>query len=69
LKKLTADLDMKLAQRDEMKEQQMRKKEGIVLEDPDSEPEAGVNEGEGEADAPDGDLFGSDDPAIRMDVD
>jgi hypothetical protein len=60
---------MKLAQRDEMKEQQMRKKEGIVLEDPDSEPEAGVNEGEGDVDPPDGDLFGSDDPALRMNID
>ncbi|KAH0827033.1 TAFII55 protein conserved region-domain-containing protein [Lanmaoa asiatica] len=65
LKKLSADLEMKRAQRDEIKERQRRKKEGIAVEDPDTdaeggpqeEVEAGVNAVQGDAD-----LFGSDDP-------
>lgn len=59
---------MKLAQRDEMKEQQRRKKEG--LEDVDTDPEGGVNEGEADVDGEaEGDLFGPDDPAARMEMD
>ena len=58
LKKLQADLDMKLAQRDEMKEQQRLKKEGVAPEDADTE---GGNEGEGEDGADD--LFGDDQDA------
>ncbi|KAG5634620.1 hypothetical protein H0H81_001368 [Sphagnurus paluster] len=62
LKKLTADLEMKLAQRDEMKEKQRMKKEGIAM-DADTDPDGGINDGqdadlEAEQDA---DLFGSDD--------
>jgi len=64
LKKLQADLDMKLAQRDEMKEQQRLKKEGIVLEDADTE---GGNEGDGEDGADEGELFGGDQDAT-MDI-
>jgi len=53
---------MKVAQREEMKERQQRKREGITPEDPDTDPEGGVQE-----DGAMGDLFGSDDPAA-MDV-
>lgn len=56
---------MKRAQRDEMKERQRRKKEGIAVEDPDTDAEVGVpDEVEaGDAVAQEGaDLFGSDDP-------
>ncbi|KAG9318847.1 hypothetical protein JVU11DRAFT_951 [Chiua virens] len=65
LKKLSADLEMKRAQRDEMKERQRRKKEGIAVEDPDTDAEGGpqdVVEVEASAVQPDGDLFGSDEP-------
>jgi len=55
---------MKLAQRDEMKEQQRLKKEGIVLEDADTE---GGNEGDGEDGADEGELFGGDQDAT-MDI-
>lgn len=48
---------MKLAQRDEIKEQQRLKKEGIVAEDVDTE--GGIEE-EGGAEDDDGDLFGED---------
>ncbi|KZT11325.1 uncharacterized protein LAESUDRAFT_740854 [Laetiporus sulphureus 93-53] len=68
LKKLQADLDMKLAQRDEMKEKQRMKKEGIVTEDGDVE---GGNE-EAESDDEEGDdeedLFG-DSAGGGMDID
>ncbi|KIJ69018.1 hypothetical protein HYDPIDRAFT_172514 [Hydnomerulius pinastri MD-312] len=66
LKKLSADLDMKRAQRDEMKERQRLKKEGIAPEDPDTDPEGAAQD---EVDAEDNaaDLFGSDDPAA-MDI-
>jgi transcription initiation factor TFIID subunit 7 len=67
MKKLTADLDMKQAQREEIKEQQRLKKEGIVLEDGDSDPDGGANDNgvpkEGD------DLFGSDNPAVHMNID
>ncbi|KAJ7510072.1 TAFII55 protein conserved region-domain-containing protein [Mycena galericulata] len=59
LKKLTADLEMKLSQRDELKERQRMEKEGITNELDNAED--GQNEGEadgGELDG--GDLFGSD---------
>ncbi|KAI0928684.1 hypothetical protein AcW1_005862 [Taiwanofungus camphoratus] len=66
LKKLQADLDMKLAQRDEMKEKQRMRKEGLVAEDADTE--GGIDgDGEDGAEAED-DLFG-DDPSAGMDVD
>ncbi|KAF8892460.1 TAFII55 protein conserved region-domain-containing protein [Infundibulicybe gibba] len=63
LKKLTADLEMKLAQRDEMKEKQRLKKEGIIPEgDHETDPEGVGNEADGEAEADEADgLFGSDD--------
>ena len=65
LKKLTADLDMKVAQRDEMKEQQRMKKEGILPEDPDTDPESGEREVEND----EGDLYREDDPSDQMQVD
>jgi transcription initiation factor TFIID subunit 7 len=56
---------MKIAQRDEMKERQQRKREGIAPEDPDTDPEGAAQE---DVDAQTmGDLFGSDDPVV-MDV-
>ncbi|KAJ8598061.1 hypothetical protein M405DRAFT_723292 [Rhizopogon salebrosus TDB-379] len=65
LRKLSADLEMKVAQRDEMKERQQRKREGIAPEDPDTDPEGAAQE---DVDAQTmGDLFGSDDPVV-MDV-
>ncbi|KAF8557307.1 hypothetical protein OG21DRAFT_1407285 [Imleria badia] len=65
LKKLSADLEMKRAQRDEMKERQRRKKEGIAVEDPDTDAEVGPHdevEAGGNPAQGDADLFGSDDP-------
>ncbi|THH33888.1 hypothetical protein EUX98_g294 [Antrodiella citrinella] len=70
LKKLQADLDMKLAQRDELKEKQRMIKEGITQEDADTE---GANEDADVEDGAGGDdgLFG-DEPAgdhdMSMDV-
>ncbi|PCH38173.1 hypothetical protein WOLCODRAFT_66898 [Wolfiporia cocos MD-104 SS10] len=61
LRKLQSDLDMKLAQRDEMKEKQRMKKEGIIPED---EMEGG-NEAEG-GDDQDESLFG-DEPGMDVD--
>ncbi|KAJ7156932.1 TAFII55 protein conserved region-domain-containing protein [Mycena crocata] len=58
LKKLTADLEMKLAQRDELKERQRMEKEGITKDLDNADEE--VNEGEPEDGGSDGDLFGSD---------
>jgi transcription initiation factor TFIID subunit 7 len=55
---------MKVAQRDEMKERQRRKREGIAPEDPDTDPEGATQE---EVDQTMGDLFGSDDHAA-MDI-
>jgi len=54
LKKLTTDLEMKLSQRDELKEQQRLKKAGVVPGDDMNE------EGDADADAGGGgvDLFG-----------
>ena len=61
LKKLTADLEMKLAQRDEMKEQQRRKKEGIEDADTDPDGDGGANDDrEGGDEAADGELFDDD---------
>ncbi|KII88371.1 hypothetical protein PLICRDRAFT_41538 [Plicaturopsis crispa FD-325 SS-3] len=66
LKKLSADLDMKMAQRDEIKEKQRMKKAGIAMDDADTDQDAVGNDGDGaEADA---ELFGSDDPAEAMDI-
>ncbi|KAG6851256.1 hypothetical protein H0H93_011692 [Arthromyces matolae] len=61
LKKLTADLEMKLAQRDELKEMQRLKKEGLTTIGPDTDDEGGVDDGPNE-NVPEGeDLFGSED--------
>lgn len=57
---------MKLAQRDEMKEKQRMKKEGIPA-DTYANPDGGANDG-GEAEDSD-DLFGSDDPPAGAGVD
>lgn len=66
MKKLAADLEMKQAQRDEMKEKQRMKKEGIPM-DADTDADGGINEVEGDLEAEEeGDLFGSDDPATGM---
>jgi hypothetical protein len=50
-----------------MKEQQRLKKEGIVLEDGDSDADGGANDNgvpkEGD------NLFGPDDPAVHMNID
>ncbi|KAG6332674.1 hypothetical protein ID866_6419 [Astraeus odoratus] len=69
LKKLSADLEMKRAQRDEIKERQLRKKEGIAVGDVDTDPEGPAQDGADADDneAQDGDLFGSDDPTA-MDI-
>ena len=68
LKKLSADLEIKRVQHDEMKERQQRKKEGITGGDPDTDAEGGVQDG---ADADDNDvhdnnLFGADDAAMDI---
>lgn len=55
MKKLTADLEMKLAQRDELKEKQRMKKEGLITTGVDG----GAADGRDDADADD--LFGSGD--------
>lgn len=61
LKKLQADLDMKLAQREHMKEQERLQREGTIAEDPDTE---GIDD---LADVElDDDLFG--DAGIDMDI-
>ncbi|KAF9267406.1 hypothetical protein L218DRAFT_955298 [Marasmius fiardii PR-910] len=66
LKKLTADLEMKLAQRDELKEEQRRKKEGLPLDqDPDSDSDSAGNAQNARA-IEDDDLFGDENP---MDMD
>ncbi|KIK59841.1 hypothetical protein GYMLUDRAFT_44312 [Collybiopsis luxurians FD-317 M1] len=60
LKKLTSDLEMKLAQRDELQELQRLQKEGIVSNgDRDSESEGGAAGGQEE-------LFGGEDAAMEM---
>lgn len=64
MKKLAADLEMKQAQRDEMKEKQRMRKEGIILDA--GTPDGGVNEGDVDLE-PEGDnLFGSDDPPMDI---
>ncbi|KAH8107141.1 TAFII55 protein conserved region-domain-containing protein [Cristinia sonorae] len=63
LKKLQADLDMKLAQRDELKEKQRLIKEGITQEDVDTE---GANE-DGDAGGDEG-LFGDEPEDMGMDL-
>ena len=66
MKKLTADLEMKQAQRDEMKEKQRMRKEGILL-DADTPDAGGNDEGDGDMEHEgDGDLFGSDDPTMDI---
>lgn len=64
LKKLAADLEMKQAQRDEMKEKQRMRKEGIIL---DAEtPDDGAIGGDGDLGPEGDDLFGSDDPPMDI---
>ncbi len=64
LKKLTADLEMKIAQRDELKEKQRLQKEGVMGEADDTDQDGPINDD----DAGDENLFGSDDPAMDMDI-
>ncbi|KAJ7219488.1 TAFII55 protein conserved region-domain-containing protein, partial [Mycena pura] len=59
LKKLTADLEMKQAQRDEVRERQRMEKEGVVVNDLDNADDE-ANEGQPDETEADGDLFGSD---------
>ncbi|KAG6860932.1 hypothetical protein C0995_005887 [Termitomyces sp. Mi166 len=69
LKKLTADLEMKLAQRDELKEKQRIRKEGLIMMDADTDPEGGAADGHDDTDVQEvDDLFGSDDRPIGMDL-
>jgi transcription initiation factor TFIID subunit 7 len=58
LKKLTADLEMKREQRDELKERQRMQQEGIT-NDLDN-ADGGVSEPGAEGGGDDGDLFGDD---------
>ena len=64
LKKLQADLDMKLAQRDELKEKQRMIKEGIMQEDADTEG-AGDDAEDAGGDAG---LFGDEPEDMGMDI-
>ncbi|TDL21566.1 hypothetical protein BD410DRAFT_724172 [Rickenella mellea] len=67
LKKLQADLEMKLAQREELKEQQQMRKAGISSQREDSEPNDDLEESGG-VDM-EGDIFGDDDPDdVGMDI-
>ncbi|KAF7338130.1 Transcription initiation factor TFIID subunit 7 [Mycena venus] len=59
LKKLTADLEMKRAQRDELKERQRMEQEGITNELDNADGE--VNEADADGGEDDGDLFGDGD--------
>lgn len=64
LRKLQADLDMKLAQRDELKEKRRLEKEGVTAED------VGAGSGDDEGEGGDGmdqeDLFGEDPDSMDM---
>ncbi|KAF8623482.1 hypothetical protein AX15_006265 [Amanita polypyramis BW_CC] len=63
LKKLTADLEMKIAQRDELKEKQRLQKEGVPIgEADDTDQDGPINDEAGD------NLFGSDDPSMSMDI-
>ncbi|KAK2466795.1 hypothetical protein APHAL10511_001053 [Amanita phalloides] len=64
LKKLTADLEMKIAQRDELKEKQRLQKEGVIGEADDTDQDGPINDD----DVGDTNLFGSDEPAMDMDI-
>ncbi|KAJ3544086.1 hypothetical protein NMY22_g2915 [Coprinellus aureogranulatus] len=66
LKKLTVDLEMKRSQRDEMREKQRLKKEGIQPDAGDSEGDHGGGDGE-DADEDEG-LFGPDEGDVGMDI-
>ncbi|RXW17336.1 hypothetical protein EST38_g8520 [Candolleomyces aberdarensis] len=65
LKKLTVDLEMKKAQRDEMREKQRLKKEGIEAVGGDSDGDQLGADGDG---ADDDDLFGPDDGDMSMEI-
>ena len=54
---MTADLDMKIAQRDELKERQRMKKEGITMENADTDQDNMGHDGDTEGDD---ELFGND---------
>lgn len=66
LKKLQADLDMKMAQRDEMKEQQRLRKEGVI---PGGAGGGGqdADDEDAEEEEDEGDLFGQD-PGNAMEI-
>ncbi|KAF8637344.1 hypothetical protein AX17_002844 [Amanita inopinata Kibby_2008] len=69
LKKLAADLEMKIAQRDELKEKQWLQKEGLALDVVDDTDQEGIaNDGIEVGDLEDTGLFGSDDLAASMDI-
>ncbi|PFH54212.1 hypothetical protein AMATHDRAFT_72727 [Amanita thiersii Skay4041] len=69
LRKLAADLEMKLAQRDELKEKQRLQKEGGSLDAIDDSDQEGIaNDDDGNPNVLDTNLFGSDDPATAMDI-
>ncbi|KAM6500392.1 TAFII55 protein conserved region domain containing protein [Amanita muscaria] len=65
LKKLAADLEMKKAQRDELKEKQRLQKEGVVAGEVDTDHDTHHDAADGMDDE---NLFGSDDPAMGMDT-
>lgn len=66
MKKLTVDLEMKRSQRDEMREKQRMKKEGIQPGVGDSDAEQGGGD-DGE-DGDNDDLFGPDEGDAAMEV-
>lgn len=55
---------MKLAQRDELKEKQRMKKEGINMNAADDTDPETTGDPDGEGGGEDDDLFGSDDPPV-----
>ncbi|KDQ60996.1 hypothetical protein JAAARDRAFT_31995 [Jaapia argillacea MUCL 33604] len=64
LKKLRADLEMKMAQREEMKEKQRLQKEGVASE---GAYTYGIGNDDEEG-GDDGDLFGPEEPMVAMDI-
>ncbi|PPQ63050.1 hypothetical protein CVT24_005905 [Panaeolus cyanescens] len=64
LRKLKADLEMKLAQREELKEKQRLEREGLSAEATYTDGENAGNEGD--LDEDDGDLFGDNDDSMDM---
>jgi len=68
LKKLAADLEMKKLQRDELREKQRLQKEGVTVGEAEDTDQEGVPNDDVDG-MEDGNLFGSDDPAMNMDID